>query len=100
MLRRPLRLTQLRNDLADAALDKRDRRLAGIGVPPSPLPSLVVSFLGSALRAGTAYSETIATAIADAMKPVGPRNKHTHSKSSLCVVSRPHLRHVNDTISD
>ncbi len=52
------------NDLADAALDIRDRRLAGVGFPPNPLPSLVLSLLGSALRAGIAYSETIAAAIA------------------------------------
>jgi len=51
LLRRALWLTQLRNDLADAALDIRDRRFTGVSFPRTPLPSLVASLWGSALCA-------------------------------------------------
>ncbi len=49
-LRRPLRLTQLRDDLADAALDICARRFARVGFRPNP-PSAIIIDAGARFRA-------------------------------------------------
>lgn len=59
-LRRRFRFTLFPNDLANATLDIRDRTLASVGFPPNAPSIARQSPSSSALRAGTAYSETIA----------------------------------------
>ena len=41
-LRWPLRLTQLRDDLADAALNICDRRFARVSFPPNPHSTIII----------------------------------------------------------
>jgi len=65
-LRKPFAFAELEARLHAIArrVDIGDRRLAAVGFPPNPPSRPIVSLSSSALRAGTAYSEPIAAAIA------------------------------------